>query len=324
MKNICRGLVGRWFAESSAVNLAVLRLLVGGFSLHYLTSRFASLMRVAESDQFLFDPVGPIELLQRPLPPEIFQSLLCLTIALNVAFVLGLGFRCSGPAFSILLLVVLSYRNSWSMIYHSNNLLLLHVFVLGWTRAADGLSVDQLARTWHRRTVIPAPGRSAAAAGSWVYGWPVRLICLVTAITYFLAGLAKVAGPVGWNWAQGSSLRLQMAADAIRKELLDDGASVWFWQIYDHVWIFAAMAVATLVLEFGAPFALIDKRSAAAWALTVVLFHWGIFFTMGITFRYQLTCVAFASFVDWDRILQPLSYLLAGRHILPRTAKTVC
>ena len=37
-----------------------------------------------------------------------------------------------------------------------------------------------------------------------------------------------------------------------------------------------------------------------------------------------LACVAFISFVNWDRILQPLSKLITDRYILPHTAKTVC
>ena len=69
-----------------------------------------------------------------------------LTIVVNVAFLLGWGFRLSGPAFALLLLGILCYRNSWSMIYHSDNLLILQALVLGWTRAADALSIDELMR----------------------------------------------------------------------------------------------------------------------------------------------------------------------------------
>ena len=50
------------------------------------------------------------------------------------------------------------------------------------------------------------------------------------------------------------------------------------------------------MLELGAPLALLSRRSSVIWAVIACLFHWGVFFVMGITFRYQLCGIAFAAF----------------------------
>ncbi|NJM08483.1 hypothetical protein HC891_23340 [Candidatus Gracilibacteria bacterium] len=55
------------------------------------------------------------------------------TLLANLAFMLGIGHRVSGPVFAGLLLWLLSYRNSWSMIYHNDNVLVLHALILGFS-----------------------------------------------------------------------------------------------------------------------------------------------------------------------------------------------
>src|SRR5207302_7534003 len=94
---------------------------------------------------------------------------------------------------------------SWSMIYHSMNLVALHALVLGFTPAADALSLDA------RRASTVAAGRDPA--GAWQYGFAIRLLCAVTALAYFVTGLAKVASPMGWSWATGEVIRSQVAAN---------------------------------------------------------------------------------------------------------------
>ena len=112
--------------------------------------------------------------------------------------------RVVGPEHAGLLLWTLSYRNSWSMIFHSDNNLVLHTAVLGLSPSADSLSVD----------AVLAHCRLDPQLRDWRYGLPSRLINAVTTATYFVAGVAKLMGPLGWSWATGESLRSQIAAVA--------------------------------------------------------------------------------------------------------------
>jgi len=52
----------------------------------------------------------------------------------------------SGPLFALLFALVTSYRSSFSMIYHSENLMVWHVLVLGLAPSADAWSWDARGR----------------------------------------------------------------------------------------------------------------------------------------------------------------------------------
>jgi hypothetical protein len=252
------------------------------------------LQEVASGDSRLFAPVGLARPLARPLPPAVFRGALDATQAANVLFLLGWRHPYSGPAFGAALLWLLSYRNSWGMIYHNDNALALHALVLGVAPAADALSLDAARRARGRPRPFPWRRRREAAAAR--YGWPIELMNAVTVLTYFLAAVAKIKGPLGWGWASGESLRSQIAADGLRKELLGDGAAPLAYRLYPQVRLFRVLASGSLAIELLAPLVLLDRRAGRLWALNALLMHWGIFALMRITFRYQQSGLAFAPF----------------------------
>lgn len=300
MKRLLRAIDDFWFEEAPATRPALLRVLIGAYTLYYLGRRYRMFLKVARTDPALFKPVGAVSYLEKPIPTSAFRGVLVATLAANVAFILGLRHRYTGPLFAGLLLWVLSYRNSWSMIYHNDNALVLHAAILGLSRSADALSVDALARTLRS----PDVGQEANPAGDWRYGWPIRLINTATTLTYFLAGVAKVKGPLGWGWAGGETLRSQIGVDGLRKELLGEGAAPLAFTLYDKVGLFRMLAAGSLALELGAPLALLNKKLSRLWAINAFLMHWGIYFTMKITFRYQLAGLIFSPFFDLDRLVK--------------------
>jgi len=287
-----------WFAEAPAARLSVLRILIGAFAFYLVGSHYEKWTKIGHTSPVLFQPVGVVAILDQPLPPVVCQGLIIATLVANVPFILGWCYRFTGPLFAALLWWISSYRNSWSMVYHSANLVVLHVLILALAPAADALSLDS------RRE-----GGGRDAADGWQYGWPTRLICTVTALSYLVTGVAKVTGPLGISWATGEALRSQVAADALRKEVLGDAGSPLFYVLYDEVWLFTILAVVTLVLELGAPVGLLNKRLAQGWALSAFLMHWGVYLIMGIEFRYQLSGILFASFFDVERLVEWLTAL---------------
>jgi hypothetical protein len=296
-----------WFTPAPATRLAALRLLTGAFALWYLLPRYALYSRVVDASPELFEPVGLASMLSSPMPVGVFRALLLLLYGLNLLFLLGWRQAVCGPAFGLLLLFVLCYRNSWAMIYHSDNLLVLHILILGFTRASDAWSLDAW-RRGRREALRPDSHSSPLTLHSslpplWHYGWPLRLICAVTVSTYFLAGVAKVAGPLGWSWAGGEALRSQMAVDGLRKELLGEGASPMIFQLYDQVWLFTLLGMLTLLLELGAPLALVHRWVGRSWAVGAWLMHWGILLLMDIQFEYSLSGIVFAAFFPLERLM---------------------
>jgi hypothetical protein len=313
-----------WFTPAPARRLALLRLVVGLYALTYMGGRFNLHAAIAATNPSLFDPVGVVSWLRAPLPVDVQRTIMLLTLAFNVLFLLGWKHRITGPLFAGLLLWSLSYRNSWTMVFHSDNLLVLHVLILGLTPAADALSVDAWKRKTRRRWYGSLLGvrRRRSPDGDWEYGYPLRLMCGVTAAAYFLAGFAKVAGPLSWGWAAGDSMRLQLAADALRKDLLAGGAPAMPFLLYQHIWLWTFVGVLTLVVELGAPLVLLNRRLSQIWALMALGMHWMIEVIMDITFEYQLSFVPFLAYFPIER---PFDWLIGRGQALwnrIRPAKT--
>jgi hypothetical protein len=301
-----------WFAEGSATRLALLRIAVGLAALIYLGPRFEYFSEIADSPPDVFDPAGLAAILSRPVPVPVFQAIMAGMLLANVAFILGWRFQVTGPLFAALLLWVLCYRNSWSMIYHTDNLLLWHVLILGLTRSADALSLDAMAAgTPFGATADPVEGDPFDPSSSpprlpgwsWEYGYPIMLLCAVTAVTYFLSGVAKVTGEAGWSWALGDVLRNQVAFDGLRKDLIDRGAAPLAFVLFNNVALATVVGFGTLVIELGAPLALLDRRLRWLWGIATFGMHWGILAIMGITFWYHLLGVAFLPFLLEERMV---------------------
>ncbi len=300
---LVQGLEKFLLKDAPPTRLALLRILIGAFSLWYLSSRISLFASVAGTDASLYEPVGAAHLFDVPMPVEWFQLLVIALLAANVAFILGWRFRVTGPVFGLLLFFVLSYRNSWSMIFHSDNVLVFHALILGFSPAADALSLDAHKQLLACEEANSSPWWKLNSERHWRYGWAIRLLCTVTVITYFLSGVAKIFGPLGLEWMTGEALRGQVAVDGLRKELLGDGAEPLAYTLYNHLWLFTLIGVGSMVIEAGAPVALANKHVGRLWSLAAIMMHWGIFFVMGITFRYQLVGFIFLSFFPLERML---------------------
>jgi hypothetical protein len=275
-----------------AARLGLVRVLIGAYTLQHLLRRRRLFRDMVRNRPELFAPVGPVRVLARPVPPAVADALNDATLASAALFMLGTGGSVVARVHAALLTWTLAYRNSWSMVFHSENLLVLHTFALSAGRAADAVSVAAALRGG------PPPAAHPR------YGWPLHLMNGCTAAVYLLAGVAKVAGESGWAWARGDGLRRQVAIDGLRKEVFGSHASPLAYRLYPHRRLFTAMAVTSLVVELGAPLALTDRRLGRLWALGAFAMHWGILAVMGIWFRYQLTGVAFASWFDLERALR--------------------
>jgi predicted DCC family thiol-disulfide oxidoreductase YuxK len=292
MKNILSEIKESWFSPMPAERLAILRIATGCFALWYLLTRFGMMADMARSEASLYEPVGLAHLLPQPMFPALFAGLLVLAVVLNLAYIVGWKFRWTGPLFAVTLLFVFSYRNSWSMVYHNYIALVLQVLVIGLVASADRISLDH----WRRQK-----SGSETASPDWQYGWPIKLICAATVLTYFLSGAAKVLSELAWDWINGDVMRSQVAVDALRKQMLGEQPALLFEWLYPHTWLFLFMGITTMVLELGAPLALLNRRMGVLWAVPTWLMHWGIFFIMGISFQHHMSGILFLPFFATEK-----------------------
>jgi hypothetical protein len=286
----------RWPGRESvpAQRLALLRIAIGGFAVLYLLGRFRDFTNMAALAAWELAPVGVAVALREPLPGPVVVAAVLATALLGVAFTLGVRYRLVAPLFALALLWVTSYRSSWGMLFHTDNLLVLHVLLLAALPAADAYALGA-----QPRSTVAASARDAAPTDT-RYAWAVLALGALTTITYFAAGVAKLK-LAGFGWLEGEQLRGQIAYDNLRKIELGRGPSalgVWFVL---HPALFPPLALLTLLIELGAPLALLQRRVALAWALGAWCFHVGVVITMDITFPYPLSFVPYLAFFQLER-----------------------
>lgn len=280
-----------FLAPAPATRLALVRLLVGGFATIYLLARSPVLADFRHMQAARFEPVGLAAVLGAPVAAQLAFAAWALCVALCALFALGARFAITGPLAALAVLWVTSYRNSWGMVFHTDNLLVLHMLAIGVVpAAADVLSVDAARRGTLRASVVDDAR----------YGWPVRLVSALTVATYVLAGLAKLKLS-GVAWAEGEVLRSTIAHDAVRKAAVGSIYSPLGGWLVQRDWPFPLFGAFTFVVELGAPLALFSRRFALAWVALVLSFHIGVLATMAIAFPYPLSGIAVASLLPLER-----------------------
>jgi hypothetical protein len=132
----------------------------------------------------------------------------------------------------------------------------------------------------------------------------VKLVVALTAVTYVLAGIAKLR-IAGLHWLSGDLLRDQIAFDNARKALLGDPIAPFATLLLDHPGSLVVASIVTLVIELGAPVALLGGTIARGWAVGAWIFHVGVVLTMNVWFPYPLFGFAFVALFPIERVRLP-------------------
>jgi hypothetical protein len=275
-------------SRAPAARLAVFRILIGVFCAGYLVVRLPTLLAMGDEAPSRWDPVGVLWWLGEPLPSWLVRCAVLGTILLALAFAGGVAFRVVGPAFAAALLFVTTYRSSGGQLLWFDNLLVLHALVVGCSPAADAICL-------HRR--------ASPVGESPRYGWPLRVAAMITVLTYVLAGVAKLRIG-GIAWIDGQSLRNHVAYSATRLEVLGGTPSPLAAPMMSLGWMFTPLAIATLVIELGAPVALVVSRLRVPWVALAWCMHAAIAATMFVVFPYPLALIAFAPLFRLERLLR--------------------
>lgn len=277
--------------RAPAERLAIVRVLITGYALGFLLGYTPNIISLTRLGPAQFSPVGPIALLDAPLSSSALIALLLGSIVFGVFALLGAAYRFTGPAFALLLLFITSYRSSFGMIFHTENLLVFHAGILALFPSADAYAFGR------RR-----PGRSALDEDGprLIYGAPLFLMSLITVTSYALAGVAKLRYG-GAAWLEGEVLLSHIAWDNLRKLELGSIYSPLGAFLCRFPSIFAPLALLSLAFELLAPLALLGPRLARLWVISAIGFHLGVALVMAIVFAYPLFGFAFASFFAVER-----------------------
>ena len=272
--------------------LAMLRILTGVFAVVYLLVRLPVFLQLGDR-RGGFDGVGLASVLGAPVSSVVIDATIAATVLTGIGFAVGWRFRVVGPMFALGMLALGSYRGSWGQLLHFENLMVMYLVIVALSPAADTWSLD--ARRRRRSGVQRIPAESTA------YGWPIALASLVLVITYVIAGIAKLRYG-GLDWVIGDTLRNHVAYAAARSDLLGETPSpLAGWGVrLDRMWSVAAAG--TIVVELGAPVALLGGRLRTIWVISAWLMHLGILAFMLIAFPLPLFLVAFAPLYRVERL----------------------
>ena len=264
---------------TAAARLDRVRLLVGTYLAVWAVVRLPHHVAVARLDAARWDGVGPLALLDRPPPAALSIVAAVVLVPAAAALAAGWRLRLAAPAAAGLALYVTSLDSSWGQVFHTENLVVLHVLILAGAAAL---------------TVRPDPA------------FVLRLLAVATATTYVLAAVAKLRG-AGFEWLTGDALRHHIANDNLRKVVLGaQWSPIGGWAVA-HGWLFGPLAALTVGVELGAPLALIGRRAAAVWSGLAWLFHVGVLALMAIGFPYALSGIAFSPLLPVERLRLPHS-----------------
>lgn len=269
----------RWFGPVPARRLAIVRSLTFGYALAWLVVRAMYVADVARLPTRRYEPVGLLRLTSAPPPDAIVAALWVVTAVACGLSAWGRAVRLSAPLGAAGMLVLATYTSSFGQVFHTEHLLVLHLAIL---------AVGALAEP-----TAPPDGETS--------GWPLNLMMAALAVVYVAAGVAKLRWS-GVDWVTGDVLRNWIGVDNLRKDLVGDLYSPIGGWLSTIGWVWAPIALVTLLIELGAPLALIPGRIRTVWLLAAWCFHVGIFVLMAISFPYQLLGVAYAAFLPVERI----------------------
>jgi hypothetical protein len=239
------------------------RIALGVFTTIYLTMRFSAFSAVSDIPAAAFEPVGALAWLASPLSRTAWLVLLVAALISSVAFTVGRGLLVIGPLHGLLLLTVTTYRSSWGQVLWFECLFVIHTLVVAVA------------------VVVKISSRDA-----------LRLAAVATVVTYALAGVAKLRIG-GLDWASGETLRNHIAFSAARLELFGASPAPLARPAVELGWILTPFAVGSLVVELGAPLALVSRRAAIVWSTAAWTMHATIAATMAVVFIYPLVLLAF-------------------------------
>lgn len=265
-------------APAPAGRLHAVRLLTVLYALVWIGIRLNHWRDLSQLPAGRWRPVGIAGWFGEPLPSTAVVTVVAIaTLAVGLAALFDIRWTLTGPLLAVGFLWLTTFGASWRQILHTEQLVALHLLVLA---------------------AAPSGRRSSSTTG-----WPLKVLSAVTVATYFVAGVAKFRFGVGLDWLSGDGLLRLVAHDNLRKRLLGDAWSPIAPFAVGHPLIFQVGVWLTVVVEVGAPLALLGRRIGYAWIALAWSFHVGVLALMAVLFPYPLVGIAFASMLPVERLL---------------------
>jgi hypothetical protein len=153
-------------------------------------------------------------------------------------------------------------------VHHPQALFAIFLMLLPFSPAGERLSLDALLRRRGGRPVAEATDMAM---------WPLKLLHLLLALTYFSTGITKLISG-GFAWMNGYTLQRYIFSDAITSHL---PLGIWLSQQYT---LCVILSVLTILFEVFYFVSMLVPRVAPFIFLGAIFFHIGLYATSGHPF----------------------------------------
>jgi len=287
------------FVPTDAATLGMVRAGVCAFILcEVILSSFSDLGRLPVT---LLRPTGAMQILSWRfydllLTPAGMGTLKSLMVLSLFTATIGCLTSLSTKSSALLFVFYEGLLRSFAHFNHDEMPAVYILIVLAFSPCGDAFSLDSwLGKTWIRRSGI-------------VYGYPILLMRILLAWSYFSSALIKlrVAGLSYLSPDNLPSLAIVHSLD----NLHDTQFRLAFW--LPHVRQYTPVFVALVVLwELLFPLAIFFRRARLVILALGIFFHLGTMFFMNIFFPYHLAM--YIVFVDWGRLRERVENFLRRR-----------
>lgn len=263
-----------WFPTASPLNLAGARIVTVAAQLFWFFPSLNYHIGLATKNSEFIDPQPIIRLVDAILPREMAFSAGSLTAIYWMTAIAGvtalIGFFTRTSLFLLALGVwfFVSHGYSYADVHHPQALFAIFLMILPFSPAGERLSIDALLR---RRT--GAAGRETSETVM----WPLKLLQVLLALTYFSTGITKLISG-GLAWMNGYTLQRYVFSDAISGDL---PLGIWLAQ---HHTLCVILSVLTILFEVFYFVSILVPRAAPLFFIGAIFFHLGLYATSGHPF----------------------------------------
>jgi hypothetical protein len=218
--------------------------------------------------------------------PRGMLTLKCLLVVSLIAATAGYLTGTATKSVALLFLFYEGLVRSFIHFNHDEMPVVYMLVVLAFTPCGDGFSVDSFL------------GRARKRAGDIVYGYPILLLRILLAWSYFSSALIKlrVAGFGYFNPDNLPTLSIMHSLDNLHATHY----RLAFWLPRARE-IMTFVVVLVVLWELSFPLAIFSKVARRVILPMGVLFHLSTLFFMNVFFPFHLA--AYAVFIDWPRLV---------------------
>jgi Vitamin K-dependent gamma-carboxylase len=268
-----------WFPPTTTLYLCISRIVVVVAQLFWLAHPLREHLNFLEKNSEFISPQLLISAIAAIVPrdafftPSGFTALYWVTAIAGCSALVGLFTRPALFVFALGTWILTAHLYSYGDRHHPEALFAIFLMALAFAPSGDRLSLDALLRRRAGRSQ-----RTASASGmSNMAMWPLKLVHVLLAMTYFSTGMTKLidGGP---RWLNGYTLQGYTFADAINRDI---PLGIWLGQ--QHT-LAIALSIFTILIETFFFVSLLLPRLAPFIFLAALMFQIGLYVTAGHDF----------------------------------------